>query len=251
MHPDGWTFLFQSVNFVALVGLLWWFLYRPISTGIARRQAEVTRALDEAAAAAAQVEQLKAEYARRQTELQAEEAQRRRAIIAATEAERTAALAAIRAEGDRLLAAERERLAVERSEAERTLRHEAATLADHIVRRLTVDLAGRDPAIVCRERVTAALQALDAAQREVIARAVAAGDTIDIATAHTLTATAQAELIADWATLLALPPTAFRCVVRPDLIVGYDIRLPGHVVAFHWSGQLDRLRQEVVDGHAR
>jgi len=51
MHLDWWTVALQTINFVVLVFLLRYFLYKPVLHLIDGRKAEVQRQYDEARAA--------------------------------------------------------------------------------------------------------------------------------------------------------------------------------------------------------
>lgn len=61
MHSHLATFLFQIVNFLILVGVLRYWLYRPVQAMIARRQREVDAPLAAAAAERAKAAELRAE----------------------------------------------------------------------------------------------------------------------------------------------------------------------------------------------
>jgi F-type H+-transporting ATPase subunit b len=250
MQLDAWTFAFQCVNFLVLVGLLWRFLYRPVRDGIARRQAAITRALDEAAAATAAVASLTAERQAATAALDAEVIARRQALAAEAEAERARSQAEIRCAGESLLAETRARLQAERREAEADLRRAGAELALGLARRLLADFDARTISGAFLARLEAAVVALDAARLHALREDLGREAAVFIATAHALDESEKQTWTARLAAALGaeLRPVF---VTEPALIAGVELRLPGHVLACHWSGQLAHLHQEIRDEHPR
>jgi F-type H+-transporting ATPase subunit b len=248
MHLDGWTFAFQVVNFLVLAGLLWRFLYRPVLEAIARRQAAVAAALDQAEQARAEAARLAAEHAAAQAALAADLARLRQELAAEAEALRARSQDEARRAGERLLAETRERLEAERTAAVRALHRAGTALAGRLARRLLAGIDAEALTAAFLPPLEAALAGLDPPTRAAMAAELAAGAAATVASAAPLDAgqRRQWQQRLDAALGAALHP---EFVTEPDLIAGAELRLPGHRVACHWAGQLDHMLEEVGHGH--
>src|SRR4051812_21431663 len=58
MNFNGWTFLFEVLNFVVLAAMLHWLLYRPLRDAIDRRRAADARVREEAEKARAEATEM-------------------------------------------------------------------------------------------------------------------------------------------------------------------------------------------------
>lgn len=129
------TLLFESINFVVLVFVLWRVLYRPLRASIEKRRAAVEEDLEAARAAREEAKERELEWAAREQELVALREQTRREALDAAEKEKS-----------RILERAREDASAELSRARQLLEteHEAAR---HWVRtaiwQRSTDLAGR------------------------------------------------------------------------------------------------------------
>jgi F-type H+-transporting ATPase subunit b len=181
------TFVLEIVNFLILVWLLTWLLYRPISRAIAARRAQINMALSDAANKQKSAEELEARYRARNELWEREKAEARRTLEHELEGERTAAQSALRDElerGRQRAIAEQERqLRSRMDEDERIAVSHATVFLSKMVGRLTspsleasiVDLAVSD------------LGALPSTARAGIQKAASqAGDRITITTAYPL-----------------------------------------------------------------
>jgi len=244
MHTHLATFLFQVVNFLILVGVLRFWLFRPVQAMIDRRQREIEAPLAEAATERSKATQLRAEAERQHL---AAAGERERYLLEArrdAEAQRDQLVANARRAADDLVKAGQETLARERAAVESRLQEQAATLA--------VGLAARLLAASGADGATDHL--LDEALRAVESLGGPARDGIERATGP-----ARVQIVS------ALPVETVRrdAVARrlhrslgdalevtfaedPALIAGVEIHLPTAVVRQSWREQLALAQKELV-----
>ena len=121
-----WTFLFQVVNFLVLVAIMRWLLYRPLREAIDRRREANARAQADAEAARQEAAALQASLDQQLADLEP----RREAVIREAreraEAERQALLAEAEGTIGRRREAVEQQFARERDEALRALRADRA-----------------------------------------------------------------------------------------------------------------------------
>jgi len=129
------TLIFETVNFLVLVFLLWRILYRPLRRGIAARRQRIADDLAQAAHAREQAEDLEAAWRRREEELAEIRAEARRRALEDADRERAALLARAREAAD----AERARV----SQLLETERRAAARWVHAAVWSQATELAGR------------------------------------------------------------------------------------------------------------
>ena len=80
MEFDGTTFALEIINFLVLVWLLQHFLYKPVMTAIAQRQAGIEKILADAQATRSAADALKLQYENRTAEWEQEKADARRQL---------------------------------------------------------------------------------------------------------------------------------------------------------------------------
>lgn len=148
MHIDGTTFVFEAINFLALVWILKRFLYRPVLDVLARRRAEVERTLAAGRAGMEQAEAKRQQFEARLADWDQEKAALRANLEQELAAERERKLQVLQQE----LAAERARREAQalhrQAELQRALEDQAAAQAGRFVARLLQRLA--DPALEAR-----------------------------------------------------------------------------------------------------
>ncbi|BCV23030.1 F0F1 ATP synthase subunit B [Moorella sp. Hama-1] len=129
LNFNPWTFLFQAINLLVVMGLLYVFLYKPLGKILADREARIEGNLNDAAAAREKAENILAEY-RQQLQGARQEAQTildRAAKMA--EETRTEIINRAREEAERTLEQARGEIEGEKSKALAAIRSEAASLA--------------------------------------------------------------------------------------------------------------------------
>lgn len=124
-----WTFVFQAVNVLLVMAVLYKFLYQPISSIIAKREETIESSLQKAVSIREEAERLLAEYKGRLDQA-AQEAQDviDRANRAAEESRRQTVSEA-QEEATRTLEKAKREIAAEREKALSAIRDEVATLA--------------------------------------------------------------------------------------------------------------------------
>lgn len=129
LNLNGWTFLFQVINLLVVMGVLYILLYKPLGKVLADREAKIEGSLQDAAAAKARAEQMLTEY---QQQLQGARQEAQEILDRANRmAEETRAeiVTKAREEASRALEQARAEIEGEKSKALAAIRSEAANLA--------------------------------------------------------------------------------------------------------------------------
>ena len=177
------TFALEGVNFLVLVAILHWLLYRPVLAGIASRQAKiqdmVEAARDERKAAAA----LKDEYGQRLVTWETEKASAQASLDAELAAERTRRLAALQAALDQERIAAQALDAQRQSQAERQARVRAYQQAVAFCTRLLRRLSGPELHKRIVDVLLEDLKGLPDVQRAAIGKSCAPGSSVLVSSA--------------------------------------------------------------------
>lgn len=124
-----WTFLFQAINVLIVMAVLYWFLFRPVSAIIARREETIESSLERAARAREEAERLAKEY---QAKLDAAAREAHEVVDKATRAAeetRQRIVKEAQDEAARTLEKAKREIALEREKALASIRDEVANLA--------------------------------------------------------------------------------------------------------------------------
>lgn len=144
MEFDWTTFALEIINFLVLVWLLQRFLYKPVTTVIAQRQAGIEKTLTDAQAIRIEAEALKHQYENRMDEWEQEKAQALQLLLQEMDAERTRLMTALQAsldeERNKLRAVEQRRAI----EQQQRLAEEARIEGGRFVARLLSPLASAE-----------------------------------------------------------------------------------------------------------
>lgn len=142
MAIDWTTFTLEVVNFLVLVWILKHFLYQPVLDILARRQADLTRTLEEARRVEVAAAELRDQFEHRLADWEAEKTRLRAGLESDLEAERGRQFQAL----TRTLATERERQRAQETHREelrrRAVEVQAIDLALDFATRLLTRLAG-------------------------------------------------------------------------------------------------------------
>jgi F-type H+-transporting ATPase subunit b len=244
---NWWTLGFQTVNFLILVWLLQYFLYKPVREIMERRKGEIDAAYQKAAAA-----QAAADSARKQYEAMRADAAKAAAkmIDEAREEsarERNAIVQQAHDDAENIAAAARDRIARERETAERQLREKIARLgvevAGSLLRQSAVN--GVTPSLADR-----ALQLLEEMPREQRQRMAAdlGGFKLEVASAAPLPAP-QADSYRKRIAAAFERDLPIVFTQDPDLIAGVELRLPHSVVGCSWKQSLDQALKALLESH--
>lgn len=242
MHPDLWTLVLQTVNFLILIWLLQRFLYVPVLRMIDAQEADLQHRFDDARAAEDKAKELMAQLEAQRAALGAE----RDALLSGAMAEAQASAATCRAQAQRdadaLIEAGRKTLAAERALALEEARNAAIELGTEMASGLVseVPLAARAEAWL--RRITDYFSNLPA-ERESLIRQLHDGPLTVV------TAAALPEEIAElWRSRLhsLLGSDAIvRFEVDPALLGGADLHFPAAVLRLSWASAASELRSHV------
>lgn len=247
MHLSPFNLVLQIVNFLVLAWLLQRFLFRPARDVLAKRRAAMEASAREAAEAKSEaariVERCRAEAA--QMAAEAEEERGRARAIGEEEARR------LREEASRQASAElaRAKKAVERErhEALDALELRATDLATTIAERLLREVLPDDAPFLWR--VTARIDALDAADKSSIAAQLARG-VAQLASSRALDDATRARF-ERWIGEVAGRKVQPSYVLDPSLVAGVELRLPMGTWRANVRASIERIRAELVpDEHA-
>lgn len=241
MSFNVWTFLFQVINFLALVYVLRRLLYRPLQAAIdARKQAN--------AQAQADAEQARLEATLLQQQLTARLAaidQERQDLLKKardqTESDRKAIMAAAESDANQRRVRAAEELEGERTQALQSLHDElvqsAVTLAERFLHEacnssLQQQLAGR---------LVEALQKIPDDERQRLGGELQADDTAVVESASELNGEIE-QSIAGAIKSLVGRTISLSVQTRPDLLAGMRLRVGGHV----WDATLTGVLREAA-----
>ncbi len=246
MHTHLATFLFQIANFVILVGVLRYWLYRPVQDMIARRQREVEAPLADAAAERAKATELRAEAERQHL---AAAGERDRFLLEAgreAEARRDQLLADARRAADDLVKAGRDALGRERVAAESTLQEQAAALAVGLAARLLAASGSDGATDHLLDQALRAVESMDGRARDGL------GQTVGVGPARVQVITAvPVEPVRRDAVATRLHRTLgdgleVTFAEDPALVAGAEIHLPTAVVRQTWRAQLALAQRDLA-----
>ena len=243
MNFSWWTFALQAVNFLVLIWLLRRFLFKPVSSMVAKRKEEIARGMTEVSAEKQKASDL-------QRDLQAQragiEAERQKAIDeqrAQLTAERIKMLDEARAEVEKNRHQAVTQLSEERAAATQELFSQTIELAVNLAQLLLRELAF--PAIehVFLTRVLDYLDHLSPSERGALVSHV--GETpLVVTTAHPLDAREETQ----WREQLAQrigAAAGIKFNIDPALIAGAEITLPSAVLRFNWRDALAIAAKEI------
>ncbi|HVT08453.1 MAG TPA: ATP synthase F0 subunit B [Polyangia bacterium] len=245
MHTHLATFVFQLVNFLVLVGVLRYWLYRPVQALIARRQQEVAAPLAAAAADRAQATQLRADVERQRAALAAD---RDRLLLEASQeaaARREQVLADARRAAEDVLKEGREALVRETAAAESQLRAQAAELAVAIAARLLAGSGAADVTEHLLNDAVQAIEAMDGAAHGAVAGAPGAPARVQVVTAVPVAPVRRDAVVSRLHQALG-EAVDVTFAEDPTLVAGAEIHLPTAVVRQTWRDQLALLRRELA-----
>ena len=204
MEFDVTTFALEIINFLVLVWLLQHFLYRPVTTAIARRQAGIEKTLADAQATRSEADAFKQQFEHRMADWIQEKALARRELLQELEAERARLMIALQAsldeERERQRALEQRRAAEQRRRLEDEARAEGASFAARLLSRL----ASAEQEERIRRLLLEDLPHLPAQQLQAL-RTASQTEEVKITSAHPLDESQRAGLIEALAGLAGKP----------------------------------------------
>ncbi len=244
MRFDWWTFGLQTINVLVLVWLMSRFLFKPVASIIAARQAEASKVLDEVKAARAGVEAEKRQAAEAVAQIAGGRAAALRAAESEASAHKDALLAAARVEADRLREAAKREMAQERAEETAAGSDRASRLAVEIAARLMDRLPPDARISGFIDGLAAAVAALPAETCADMGRdgapiLVRAARRLEDAELQTLRERLRQALARDVEPVI---------IVDEKLIAGLEIETPHAVVRNSMRADLDRIERSLTEG---
>jgi F-type H+-transporting ATPase subunit b len=238
MTFNGWTFLFEVLNFLVLAYLLHRLLYRPLHDAIDARRAATLQTQAEAEKARQDALALQQRLQEQQAAQERERQDLLRTSREQAEADRKRLLAEAEQTVQRRHAESRQALEREREEALQAVRAAVIREAVTATQRLLREAADRslDDQLVLRLIET--MDTLSEADRERVRGDWAAGDGAVLETAPGLNGSATEPVREAVARLLG-QPVELAVQSRPELLGGARLRLGGHVWDASLAGQLD------------
>jgi F-type H+-transporting ATPase subunit b len=244
-----WTFLFQVVNFLVLVAILRWLLYRPLREAIDRRREANARAQADAEAARQEAAALQASLDQQLADLEP----RREAVIREAreraEAERQALLAEAEGTIGRRREAVEQQFARERDEALRALRADLVHSAAEMARRILSEASDSALQRHLAGRLAEGLARIPDDERRRLRGEWDDAEAAIVETAAELNGDSLRDLGVAIESL-AGRPLGMTVRVRPDLLGGVRLRIGGHVWDASISGPLEELESSTTGGSA-
>jgi len=229
------TFVFELINFLALVYILQRLLYRPLHEIIDRRREAIARAQAEAEAACASAQKLQQQLQTQMTSLE----EQRRAVLAearrAAEEEREGVAARTEEDIQRRIEESRRALQVERQATMKALQGDVLRQAIGLSARLLEEAADTSVQSRLTQHLVDALDSLPSGEAE----KASDSRTALLEAASSPAADDLTRVTASLRRLLGYP-VQLRVDVDPSLIAGVRLRLDGRVWDATFKGQLDK-----------
>jgi F-type H+-transporting ATPase subunit b len=240
MTFNGWTFLFEVLNFLVLAYVLHRLLYHPLQEAIDARRTATMRAQAEAEKVRKEAEALQQRLHEERAEQERQQQELIRTSRAQAEADRQRILAAAEQEVQRRQDEVRQALQQERAEALQSLRAEVIQQAVTTTGRLLREAADSTLQGQLVARLLDTLHGLAETERAPLRDEWTAADGALLETAVTLEQHSLEQLRAAVQELLARPAELI-VQARPDLLGGVRLRLGGHVWDASLAGQFDGI----------
>jgi F-type H+-transporting ATPase subunit b len=239
------TFALQAINFLVLVWILKRFLFKPVRTIVAQRQAEIASTQQQAQAAVEKAEQARQEFEQHRAQLDDQRQHVLDEARAGLKDERARMIEAARADIEKLKAASLKQLEEERESAARDLLDKTVQVAVGLAENLLREFAGPGIDEIILEQVLRHLDHLTAAERTALRSQLGRdGGQLLVTTAWALDAEGQSRWRAALTQRLGgSPQIAFG--IDKDLIAGTELKFPHAVLHFNWRRSLAQAQREL------
>ncbi len=246
MLINWFTVFAQILNFVILLGLLRWLLYKPILQVMAKRQAQLAEQWQTATDLQAQAHQALEQYHQEQQSLQAQRASFLAEARAAADEERQRQLLTLRQD----IQAQREAWEADLYQEQRaffhTLRQQVTQQVVAIARQALRDLADVSLEQQMVARFCEQLKHLSPTQRQQIHNSETPPEAVFIRTTFPVDAAHQAQIKQSLATTLNLEGIPIHFVTVPELGCGIEMKLAGQAILWGLDPYLDQLEQTLA-----
>jgi len=244
MNIDWWTLGLQTINALVLVGLLSYFLFRPVADIITARQKAANQLVAEAQAAKAAALDERAKAEAEAVSLADHRKDALKAVDAEAEKEKAKLLETARADADKLRADAQTEIATRRRTDEAAEEDHAGQLALDIAAKLLDRLPNEVRVDAFINGMTSGVSSLPDATRATLG---ANGTAIHLIAARSLTTQERESCRTGLAGVLGRP-IEIDFSVDPALVAGIELEAPDAVVRNSFRADLLRLKSRLV-GH--
>lgn len=246
MLIDWFTVFAQILNFIILVGLLRWLLYKPILQVMAKRQAKLAEQWQTATDLQAQAQQALTQYQQQQQKLQEQQASFLAEARASADQERQRQLLTLRQD----IQVQRETweadLQQEQTAFFHTLRHQVRQQVLAITRQALQDLANGELEKQMIQCFCERLQHLASTQRLQISSLDTQQESVLVRTAFPLSLPLQQQVKQALTQELQIDEGEIAFVTVPELGCGIEIKLAGQEIVWTLDQYLDQLEQQLA-----
>ena len=246
MTFNGWTFVFEVLNFLVLAYILQRLLYKPLHDAVDRRRQEIEHATAEALQSRHDAEKQREDLDARLAALAVERQTVLRAARQEADAERERMLAEATHEMERRTVEAREALTREREEMLQTLQQDVVTEAGRLAERLLREVSDEDLDEQLVGRLSDTVRSLPLTERGVLARSWSAAQPVTLEAAHALSPEAT-KRVRDAVSDVLGRGIEIEVQRVPELVSGVRLRLDGHV----WDASLAGILERTDNEHAR
>ena len=244
MSFDWWTLGLQTVNALVLVGLLSYFLFRPVADIITERQKAANQLIAQAQAAKAAAQDDRAKAEAEAVTLADHRKDALKAVDAEAEKEKAKLLEAARADADKLRSDAQTEIAARRRAEEAAEEDHAGELALDIAAKLLDRLPNEVRVDAFINGITSGVSSLPDATRATMG---ANGTAIHLIAARSLTAQERESCQTGLSGVLGRP-IEIDFSVDPALVAGLELEAPDAVVRNSFRADLLCLKSKLV-GH--
>lgn len=245
MLINGFTVFAQILNFLILVALLRWVLYKPILRVMNQRQQQIQERWQGAEQLQAEARQVLADYQRQQQDWDNQRQAQFAAVGAEVEQERQRQMAQLRQEADQQRGDWQADLHQAQAALVHRLGHQVIQQTTAVARQALMDLASADlerqmVAVFCDH-----LRCLPAEQHHTLAQALTPDLPVAVRSSFSLSSDLQQQVINALGAAFGVTP-AVEFSTTPDLICGLELRLAGQEVVWSFDTYLTTLEQRLA-----
>lgn len=245
MLINGFTVFAQVLNFLILVALLRWVLYKPILRVMNQRQQQIQERWQGAEKLQAEARQALADYQRQQQDWDNQRQAQFAAVGAEVEQERQRQMAQLRQEADQQRGDWQADLHQAQAALVHRLGHQVIQQTTAVARQALMDLASADlerqmVAVFCDH-----LRCLPAEQHHTLAQALTPDLPVAVRSSFSLSSDLQQQVINALGAAFGVTP-AVEFSTTPDLICGLELRLAGQEVVWSFDTYLTTLEQRLA-----
>ncbi|QQE63675.1 ATP synthase F0 subcomplex subunit B [Leptolyngbya sp. BL0902] len=245
MLINGFTVFAQILNFLILVALLRWVLYKPILRVMGQRQQQIQERWQGAERLQTEAQQTLADYQRQQQDWEAQRQAQLAAMRSEVEQERQRQMAQLRQEADQQRASWQADLHQAQAALAHQLGQQVMQQTLTMARQAMTDLANADlerqmVAVFCDH-----LRRLPADQHHTLVQALAPDLPIAIRSSFSLSPDLQQHIINALGSTFGTTP-AVEFSTTSDLICGLELRLAGQEVVWSFDTYLATLEQRLA-----